>query len=106
MGFVQLVVIIKSFVLFELFVSVCMSVYIQPGVCSSGNICLVFLRRTLSLAWYFSSRLGWVSSEPWGLPGVYLPTAGIINTARFFLTQWILGVEFGFSGLQGKLFPN
>ena len=41
-----------------------------------------FVRQTLSLAWCLSSRLGPVASEPWGLPGVHLPTAGVINTAR------------------------
>lgn len=40
MGYAQLVIIIKLLV--RVFVSVCMSIYIQVGVGSLGNIYLVF----------------------------------------------------------------
>lgn len=70
-----------------------------------------FLRQTLSLSWHLPTRLVWVASEPWGLPGVHFPTPWITHTHThtlpdFFLTQWILEYEFGLSDLQGKLFTN
>lgn len=40
MGSVQLIIIIKSLV--RVFASICVFMYIQVGVCSLGNIYLVF----------------------------------------------------------------